>query len=499
MGFSKLNLNKDIQKALELAKYSTPTEIQIRSIPRVLEGADIRASAQTGTGKTAAFLLPALDKLAENPNRGGKGAKILILTPTRELAQQITTQAEKYSKFMNKVRSVCVVGGVPYHKQQAKLSRPYDILVATPGRLMDYMNRGKISFSNLEMVILDEADRMLDMGFAESVEEILSKAPKERQTLLFSATLKGDVLRLSNKFMNNPEEIIIHSTTEKHENIQQHLLFTDNLSHKNDLLDHILNLEDLKSAIIFTSTKRHCDELLEELEDKGFACDTLHGDIPQRGRNRVIKQLKEGRINILIATDVAARGIDINDITHVINFDLPRDTEDYVHRIGRTGRAGKKGTAYSFAGNKDLAIVPRIEAYTGQKIEVIEIEGLEPQTKPKYPKKGGGRGDGPKRRGGFRKSSGGKRRSDPRDFKGKSSRSDRDERRSGDRRERSGDRRDRDERGGRSGGGRDRNERGGRKSFSSRGRDDSRASHRKGPASRGRKTSKSSPSKRGSR
>lgn len=476
MSFSKLELDENIVKAVEEAGYTEPTEVQKKSIPVLLEGKDAKISAQTGSGKTAAFLLPALQKLASNPNRGGKGATILILTPTRELAQQITTQADKYSRYLKKIRSVCVVGGIPYHKQQAKLSRPYDILIATPGRLIDYLNRGKISFDQVDMVVLDEADRMLDMGFSESVEEILSQVPKQRQTLLFSATLKGDILKLSEKHMKEESErIIVHTTEEKHKDIEQNLLFTDGLLHKNDLLLHILNMKELTSAIIFTSTKRHCDELLDELDDQGFACDTLHGDIPQRARSRVIKALQNGRINILIATDVAARGIDINGITHVINFDLPRDIEDYVHRIGRTGRAGNKGVAFSFAGAKDVHLVPKIEEYTNQKINVIEFEGLEPKTKPKAPKK-----DGPKnRRNKMKKSSNSRSRKDPRDFKKRSNRSDRNSRSErsevrsrGDRSERGerNGRKDRSERGERSdrrarGGREDRNKQGGKKRF----------------------------------
>ncbi|MCH9616905.1 MAG: ATP-dependent RNA helicase DeaD [Chlamydiia bacterium] len=416
MGFSKFELDEKIIKAITDAGYTKPSKIQEQAIPVALEGKDVRASAQTGTGKTAAFLIPALQKIIDSPKQGGKGPKLLVLTPTRELAQQITVQAEKYSKHLRNIRSVCVVGGVPYHKQQAKLNRPYDILIATPGRLIDYMNRGKVNFSNLEMIVLDEADRMLDMGFSEPVEEIISATPQNRQTLLFSATLKGEVLKLSQRFMKDPVEIVIHSDHEKHENIDQKLLYVDNLGHKNDLLDHILNAEDLKSAIIFTATKRHCDELVDELEDKDFAAGALHGDMNQRQRSRTIKMLKEGRFNILVATDVAARGIDISDISHVINFDLPRDTEDYVHRIGRTGRAGKTGIAISFAGSKDIHMVPRIEKYTGQAINVIEIAGLEPRCKPKATgekksksrKRGGGSRSGNRSGGGDRRSSGGR-------------------------------------------------------------------------------------------
>ena len=377
--FNKFDLRDEILKAISDAGYTTPTKIQEASIPEILMGNDIKASAQTGTGKTAAFLLPSIQKISVLPQT--KNPKILILTPTRELAQQITEQSAKYTKYLN-LKSVCIVGGIPYHKQQSKLSKPYDILIATPGRLIDYMKRGKVKFSDIEMIVLDEADRMLDMGFSEAVEEILAKAPKKRQTLLFSATFKPNILKLSEKFMNNPKEVIVHSAKDKHENITQRLHYVDNLSHKNDLLDYILNAEDFESVIIFASTKRHCDELAQELEDKDFDVEPLHGDMSQRERNRTLKQLTTGKIQIIVATDVAARGIDIPTITHIINFDLPRDTEDYVHRIGRTGRAGKKGSAISFAGKKDLHIVPRIEEFIGQKISVVEIQGLEPSLKP---------------------------------------------------------------------------------------------------------------------
>ena len=381
MDFEKLKLDSEIVEAVESAGYTSPTKIQEKAIPLVLEGRDVLASAQTGSGKTAAFLLPSIQKL-KNSERGGKGPKILILTPTRELAQQITVQAEKYSKNIRKMRTVCVVGGIPYHKQRAKLSRPYDILIATPGRLIDYIQQGKMNLSNLEFVVLDEADRMLDMGFLDSVNQILEKTPRKKQTLLFSATLEGEILNIAQNFMHDPVKVVAQGTKEKHQNIEQKLLYVDNLSHKNDLLDHLLNAEDFTSAIIFTATKRHCDELADELDDKGFFAGALHGDMSQRQRSRTIKSLTMDKIQILVATDVAARGIDIPSISHVINFDLPRDIEDYVHRIGRTGRAGKNGIAISFAGSKDVHLVPKIEKFTGQTINVIEIKGLEPKKKP---------------------------------------------------------------------------------------------------------------------
>ena len=414
MSFDRFELNEKILNAVKKSGYTTPTKIQEESIPLILEGRDIRASAQTGTGKTAAFLLPALELLERESRGNRRNARILVLTPTRELAEQITTQATKYSAGMRQATSVCVVGGVPYHKQTAKLSRPHDILIATPGRLTDYMNRGKINFEDIDMVILDEADRMLDMGFCDAVENILSQTPQDKQTLLFSATMQGKVLELSNRFLNAPAEITIHGDKEKHQNIEQKLLYVDNLSHKNELLNHILNAEDIYSAVIFSATKRHCDELVGELKHKGFAAAAIHGDLKQRQRTRTLKMLKDGKVNILVATDVAARGIDIPSISHVINFDLPRDVEDYVHRIGRTGRAGKSGTALSFAGKKDIHMVPRIEKYTGVDISVVEIKGLEPQAKPKA--------DGPKSRNGKSKSrSGGNKGRGSRGFDKRSS------------------------------------------------------------------------------
>lgn len=491
MDFEKLKLDSEIVDAVKAAGYTEATKIQEQAIPKILDGEDVLASAQTGSGKTAAFLLPAIQKL-KNSEGGGKGPKILILTPTRELAQQITEQAEKYSRNIKKLKTVCVVGGVPYHKQRAKLTRPYDILIATPGRLIDYMNQGKMNFGSLEFLVLDEADRMLDMGFLDSVNQILESTPKNKQTLLFSATLEGDILGIAKNFMNNPTKIVTHNSKEKHQNIDQKLLYVDNLSHKNDLLDHLLNAEDFTSAIIFTATKRHCDELADELEDKGFFAGALHGDLSQRQRTRTIKSLSNNKIQILVATDVAARGIDIPSISHVINFDLPRDIEDYVHRIGRTGRAGKDGIAISFAGSKDIHLVPKIEKYTGQTIKVIEIQGLEPKQKPKAT------GDNPKsRRGKPRRSARSDRggRSDSRS-RSRGSRDDRPSR--GGRSESKGNFRSKDSRDERSSRGKeDRPSRGGRSEskggFRSRDSRDDRPSRSKN-TSRGRDSRDDRPS-----
>ncbi|MCH9608994.1 MAG: ATP-dependent RNA helicase RhlE [Chlamydiales bacterium] len=414
MSFDELGLHPKVLKAIAESGYTEPTKIQLKAIPKIARGFDIRASAQTGTGKTATFLLPALSRLAAPSPVKGKGPRVLILVPTRELAMQIATQAEKYSKYLNNVKTVCVVGGVPYHAQMRNLSRPYDILIATPGRLIDYIEQKKVTFPRLEMLVLDEADRMLDMGFVEPVEQIVKLTPKERQTLLFSATLQGSVIKLSERLMEKPMEIKIHAEREKNENITQGIHFADNLPHKNALLEHTLKKEGVKFAIVFTATKRHADKLVRELKDEGHKAAALHGDMNQRQRSRTVEQLRKGRVRILVATDVAARGIDVQSITHVINFDLPNNVEDYVHRIGRTGRAGAKGTAISFVASCDAYLVKKIEKFTGQKIDVLEIEGLEPRSKPDFtqqqPRKKksfrsrpGGGGGGARRPGGAKR------------------------------------------------------------------------------------------------
>ena len=320
MTFDTLNLHPDILKAVAKTGYSKPTPIQLKAIPKIVNGFDIRASSRTGSGKTAAFLLPALNRLVNPSPKGGKGPRILILVPTRELAMQISVQAEKYSKYIHRAKTVCIVGGVPYPPQLRNLSHPYDVLIATPGRLIDFINRGKIDFSRVEMVVLDEADRMLDMGFVEPVEQIIAATPPERQTLLFSATLQGNVLKLSDRLLNKPMEIVVHASQESQDHIKQRLHYTDDLSHKNRLLDHILNQDDLHYAIVFTSTKRQAAHLSADLCDKGHLAAPLHGDMNQRQRTRTIAQLRKGTIKILVATDVAARGIDVKTITHVINF-----------------------------------------------------------------------------------------------------------------------------------------------------------------------------------
>jgi superfamily II DNA/RNA helicase len=380
MTFAELNLAPSILKSLEKAGYTTPTPIQAEAIPAVLGGADIIASAQTGTGKTAAFMLPALHRL-QTPSKGaGKGPRVLVLTPTRELATQVNEATRKYGNGM-RIKTVSVLGGMPYPVQNRMLSGWVDVLVATPGRLIDHMERGRIDFSRLEMLILDEADRMLDMGFVDDVERIIAATPATRQTLLFSATMEGDIARLAQRILKDPKRIAIATKTSRNENIEQRLHFVDDLNHKNKLLRHLLVDQSVNQAIVFTATKRDADQLAEELYKDGHAVAALHGDMKQGARNRTLQGLRRGDVQVLVATDVAARGIDVSGISHVINFDLPKVPEDYVHRIGRTGRAGAKGVALTLVAHRDGHLLQRIQRFTNTQIPVHVVPGLEPKVK----------------------------------------------------------------------------------------------------------------------
>jgi superfamily II DNA/RNA helicase len=379
MTFLSLNLHEDLSRALNEIGYQHPTPIQAKAIPTVLAGNDVRASAQTGTGKTAAFTLPALHKIVSNPISAGKGPRVVVLVPTRELALQVHAEITKYSKYLKKATAVCIYGGVPYPLQNKQLSRPYEILVATPGRLLDHMRSGRIVLSRVEMLILDEADRMLDMGFIEPVETIAAATPKGRQTLLFSATLKGAVLGLSKRLLRDPIEIAIEPEPCQQLLIDQRLHYVDDLSHKQDLLEHLLTDPALKQAIVFIATKRHADDLAHKLCEIGHKAAALHGDMNQRMRTRTMRQMRSGEIRVLVATDVAARGLDVQTISHVINFDLPQSPEDYVHRIGRTGRAGAKGVALSFAAHRDQHLVRQIEQFMKQKLPTHTVPGMEPK------------------------------------------------------------------------------------------------------------------------
>ena len=380
MTFETFALHPSILKAVIDSGYTVPTPIQVEAIPQALAGHDLMASAQTGTGKTAAFVLPALQRLTTPSTKNSRGPRVLVLTPTRELANQVMEAATKYGKHL-RFRIGSIVGGMPYPPQMRLLSQPLDILVATPGRLLDHMERGRIDYSRLEILVLDEADRMLDMGFIDAVEEIAAATPATRQTLLFSATLEGNVGKIASRVLKNPKRIQMANVQERHENIEQRLHHADDGGHKQRLLAHIL--ADVDKAIVFTATKRGADRLAKTLYGQGHSAAALHGDMNQSQRNRAIKSLRTGQVSLLVATDVAARGLDVNGITHVFNYDLPKSPEDYVHRIGRTGRAGAKGIAISFASPEEFGQLRDIERYTRQRIPTQVIAGLEPKIKPR--------------------------------------------------------------------------------------------------------------------
>lgn len=410
MQFSDLGLPQTLITALEAEGYTTPTPVQVQAIPRAIAGVDLLVSSHTGSGKTAAFLLPTLTRISnstqQNERRSqGAAPRVLVLAPTRELAQQVQKAAETYGRRVRGFRVAALVGGTSFGLQVRRLQQGVDLIVATPGRLMDHMERGRVDLSQLEVLILDEADRMLDMGFIDDIRAIVSRTPESRQTLLYSATLDGVVGALALQLTRNPERVEIAAVPSHESKIEERLHFADDLGHKTRLLDAVLKEADEGQAVVFTATKLSAESLSDELREKGYSAEALHGDMHQNQRNRTLKRLRDGHTRILVATDVAARGIDVAGISHVVNFDLPRQAEDYVHRIGRTGRAGRSGVAVSLAGHRDKRLVQAIERYTGKRIAVSQIAGLEPTARPERGfggKPGGGRGGKPfGDRGGF--------------------------------------------------------------------------------------------------
>ena len=378
MSFDNFDLHPSILKAVQRCGYTAPTSVQSEAIPKVLAGLDVIASANTGTGKTASFVLPALNLISKrrfDKRKYGKPS-VLILTPTRELANQVSQAIREYGKFM-RFSTISLVGGMPYGPQLKSLSRPVDIVVATPGRLIDLMNRRNIDLSEVKFMVLDEADRMLDMGFVDEVNKIANVTDPERQTVLFTATWDNTLAALAQRLLKDPHRIQV-DTKNTQTNIEQRLHVADDINHKTRLLDHLLDDELVTQAIIFSATKLGADRLAKDLRAQGHSVAALHGDMKQGARTRTLTNLRRGKLRLLVATDVAARGIDVTTISHVINFDIPRFAEDYVHRIGRTGRAGAEGIAISFALPDDLMHLERIERYTGNKIDQHVIEGLEP-------------------------------------------------------------------------------------------------------------------------
>ena len=415
--FESLGLSPEIIVALTASGYQVPTPVQQRAIPAALAGRDLLVSSPTGSGKTAAFMLPAIERFSQlekakasaprephDPNaRPARRTQpvarptMLVLTPTRELAMQVTAAATTYGKHLRRLRTVSILGGVAYGQQLMLLAKNPEILVATPGRLLDHLERGRIDLSQLQILVLDEADRMLDMGFIDDIETIVAATPATRQTLLFSATIDGKISSLTGRLLKNPERIEIIQKLEAQNNISQTVHYVDDRDHKDRLLDHLLRDAGLDQAIVFTATKNDADQLAIRLSDAGFESAALHGDLPQGARNRTIRALRERKVRVLVATDVAARGIDIPGITHVFNYDLPKFAEDYVHRIGRTGRAGRTGTAISLVHHAEQGALKRIERFVRVPLAVSVIAGFEPRRSASSggggrPGFGGGRG-----------------------------------------------------------------------------------------------------------
>ncbi|MBQ9124538.1 MAG: DEAD/DEAH box helicase [Acholeplasmatales bacterium] len=366
--FINLNISNAIIEALNKQEIYTPTPIQEKSIPLLLEGRDVIGQAQTGTGKTFAYSIP----LIENIDEKSKSVEALVLCPTRELSLQVSKEITKLTSGIKRLKVVTIYGGESYDKQYKELKKNPQIVIGTPGRIIDQMNKGNLSFSNIKYLVLDEADEMLKMGFQEDLETILATMPKERQTALFSATLPPFIKSLSKKYMINPEMVKIENKTLTVSLIDQMVYYVKKDS-KKDLLIRLLDYYQFKSVMIFSNTKAMVDELVLFLQEAGFKADGLHGDLKQASRDRVMQSFRLNSVEILIATDVAARGIDIDGIECVINFDIPNENEIYVHRIGRTARAGSSGTAITFATNRGKARIAELEAFTKQKITMKEI------------------------------------------------------------------------------------------------------------------------------
>jgi superfamily II DNA/RNA helicase len=369
MTFADLGLSDQLLRAVEESGYSEPTPIQRGAIPSVLMGRDLIGIAQTGTGKTAGFVLPMIDILAHGRSRALM-PRSLILEPTRELAAQVSENFEKYGKY-NKLSMALLIGGVQMGDQVKALEKGVDVLIATPGRLMDLFQRGKILLNGCELLVIDEADRMLDMGFIPDIEEICSKLPKSRQTLLFSATMPPPIQKLAAKFLNEPKRIEVARPATANVNIEQKLVQVSP-DKKRDTLRTLLRGGDVKNAIIFCNRKSTVRELTTSLKRSGFAAGQIHGDMDQSDRIAEFERFKRDEINILVASDVAARGLDVKGVSHVFNFDVPWQPDDYIHRIGRTGRAGATGTSITLATRKDREAVAAIEKLTGMPIGRVE-------------------------------------------------------------------------------------------------------------------------------
>ncbi|MBX0300370.1 DEAD/DEAH box helicase [Cryobacterium sp. 1639] len=372
INFSELGLSDAVLKALKDVGYETPSAIQAATIPPLLDGRDVVGLAQTGTGKTAAFALPILSRL----DLSQKSPQALVLAPTRELALQVCEAFEKYAAHMKGVHVLPVYGGQGYGTQLSALRRGVHVVVGTPGRIMDHLDKGTLDLSQLKYLVLDEADEMLKMGFAEDVETILADTPDDKQVALFSATMPAAIRRISKQYLNDPEEITVKNKTTTSANTTQRYLLVS-YPQKVDALTRILEVENFEGMIVFTRTKNETETLAEKLRARGYSATAINGDVPQVQRERTVEQLKSGKLDILVATDVAARGLDVERISHVINYDIPIDTESYVHRIGRTGRAGRSGAAISFVTPRERHLLNAIERATRQPLTQMQLPSVE--------------------------------------------------------------------------------------------------------------------------
>ncbi|MCH9696176.1 MAG: DEAD/DEAH box helicase [Gammaproteobacteria bacterium] len=399
MLFNQLGLAAELLRAVEENGYTKATPIQTKAIPHVLEGHDLLAGAQTGTGKTAGFVLPILHNMRVAP-KGARRVRALILTPTRELASQVNESVQTYGKYLP-IRSMEIYGGVSARPQITKLKRGVDVVVATPGRLLDHVRQGNIDLSNIEYFILDEADRMLDMGFIRDIRQIIKALPDNRQNLLFSATFSQEIRDLANKLLNNPSEIQVAARNTTADRVEQ-LVHPVDKARKREMLSEIIGRGNWQQVLVFTRTKHGANRLATQLGKDGIATAAIHGGKGQGARTRALSDFKAGKIRVLVATDIAARGIDIDRLPHVVNFELPFVAEDYVHRIGRTARAGQDGTAISLVCIDEQKLLADIEKLLGRKLEKAVIPGYEVDARIKAEplrKQGGQRRAGPPRRG----------------------------------------------------------------------------------------------------
>ncbi len=394
--FASLGLAEPLLRAVTETGYTTPTPIQAQAIPQVMKGGDLLAAAQTGTGKTAGFTLPILHRLMQNPVAGQKAGRprCLILTPTRELTAQVEESVRTYGKYTT-LRSMVMFGGVNINPQINALRKPVDILVATPGRLLDHAQQKTVDLSGVEILVLDEADRMLDMGFIRDIRRILALLPKTRQNLLFSATFSDEIRELSKGVLNNPQEISVARRNTASELVRQSMVLTEQ-AHKRDLLSYIIRESGWHQVLVFTRTKHGANRLAEKLVKDGLSAAAIHGNKSQAARTRALAGFKDGKVAVLVATDIAARGIDIDQLPHVVNFELPNIPEDYVHRIGRTGRAGSQGSALSLVDRSEIKYLSAIEKLIKKPIDKTVIEGWSasmvkpelPSTRPERPPQG---------------------------------------------------------------------------------------------------------------